>query len=197
MKTALRFSLVLLLTAGLAGHSRAQDTETDASVSAPETTQDASNPQEQYLQRVKVEFNLVNSDGKHVTQKDFLGKYVLLTFGYTHCEHICPTILNDMAHTLKASGRDMAGIFISVDTERDTPRRTNEYASGFYQKITGLSGSYREVKEAANNFNVRYSVTKTQNHYMVQHSSDIFYIGPDGKLLHVYSFNTLPHDLDK
>lgn len=186
--------ILLVITTGYVTIMRADETEAERYGYPTELTEQVSE-EKQYRQNINVEFTLVNREGKQVTQEDFLGKYILLTFGYTHCEHICPTILDDIARTLKASGDKMAGIFISVDTERDTPAKTDDYASGFSQKIMGLSGSYEEVAAAANNFNVRYSVTKTQNHYMVQHSSDIFYIDPDGHLIQIYTFNSLPHDL--
>ena len=193
--------MLLVLTAGYATLMKADETAKDT-VNDEQATDESGRvedtvPTPDYHPSIKVEFKLLNSEGKQVTQDDFQGKYVLLTFGYTHCEHICPTILSDMARTLKESGNDTVGIFISVDSERDTPAITEDYASKFSQKITGLSGSYEDVAAAANNFNVRYSITKTQNHYMVQHSSDIFYIDPDGQLKKIFTFNSLPIELEK
>lgn len=188
--------ILLAVTAGYATFMKADETAAER-YGYPTVLSNQDTEAERYRQNITVEFNLLNREGKHVTEEDFLGKYILLTFGYTHCEHICPTILADMASTLKASSNKMVGIFISVDTERDSPEKTDDYASKFSQIIMGLSGRYEEVAAAANNFNVRYSVTKTQNHYMVQHSSNIFYIGPDGRLIQIYTFNSLPHELVK
>jgi protein SCO1 len=42
-------------------------------------------------------FKLLNHDGKPVTEKDFMGKWTLLYFGFTYCPDICPDELQKMA----------------------------------------------------------------------------------------------------
>ena len=87
------------------------------------------------------------------------------------------------------------GIFISVDTERDTPAITDTYATNFGETMVGLSGSYEQVSAAAENFKVSFAVTKTQANYTVQHTANVYVIDPDGKLLDVLSFTTPAEDL--
>ncbi|MBM3519518.1 MAG: SCO family protein, partial [Alphaproteobacteria bacterium] len=69
-------------------------------------------------------FTLTNQDGKTVTEKDFLGTYMLIFFGYTYCPDICPTELQVMTQALTSMGDKASAIrplFITVDPERDTP----------------------------------------------------------------------------
>jgi len=141
------------------------------------------------LDAVRVEFELQNGAGDAIRNQDFRGKNVLLAFGFTHCLHICPLIAANMARTLDMADKDAIGIFISVDTERDTPAITDNYAKRFSQKMIGLSGSHEQVSAAARNFQVTFVVTKSEDNYTVQHTPSIFLIGPDGKLIDVFALS--------
>lgn len=155
----------------------------------------ASHPTVHGLRGVKVVFELPDHEGKLVTEGDFVGKFMLLGFGFTRCEHVCPVMAANMAKVLRSVNKEAVGIFISVDTERDTPAITHRYAQGFSRKIVGLGGSYNQVSTAAGNFMVSYVVTKTQNNYTVQHSSNIYLIDPTGKLVGTFALNADSADI--
>ena len=144
------------------------------------------------LDAIQVEFNLLNGNGEVVQYQDFKGRNILLAFGFTHCLHICPLIAANIASALRLAEKDAAGIFVSVDTERDTPATTDAYAKGFSDKMTGLSGSYEQVSAAARNFQVTFVVTKSEDNYTVQHTPSIFLIAPDGELIDVFALNESP-----
>jgi protein SCO1/2 len=152
---------------------------------------------EHHFDGIRAEFELVGANGETVTEKDFHDRYVLLAFGFTNCAHICPMMVANMAMALKASQQNAVGVFISVDSERDSPANTQAYASSFHQSMIGLGGSYEQISQAANNFNISFVVTKSQRAYTVEHSSDIFLIAPDGKVLGVFAMNASPTDMAK
>lgn len=142
------------------------------------------------LGAVTVDFELQNRDGGLVSYSDYRGKNVLLAFGFTNCAHICPMIAANMSRAINAADKEAVGIFISVDTERDSPAVTDDYARKFGDDMVGLSGSHYQVAAAAKNFNVTFVVTKSEDNYTVQHTPSIFLIGPDGQLLDVFAMNT-------
>jgi protein SCO1/2 len=138
---------------------------------------------------IKVEFDLVDRNGTATTYEEYRGKNVLLAFGFTHCLHICPMIAAKMAAAIGVADKDSVGVFISVDTERDSPAITDDYAKKFGEAMTGLSGSHSQVAATANNFNATFVVTKSEDTYTVQHTPGIFLISPDGELIDVFPMN--------
>ena len=142
------------------------------------------------LSDIIVDFELVDRHGNLVSSEDFLGEYLLLGFGFTHCPDVCPMMALNMGIALRDTEVKAKGIFVSIDTERDTPTITDEYVSRFGDDLIGLGGSIDQINAVANNFKVSYAITKTQNNYIVQHTSNVFLIDPLGKLIDVYTFST-------
>ena len=131
----------------------------------------------------------LQSAGGPVALQDFRGKLVLVYFGYTYCPDICPTALAATAEGLKLLTPEelarVAVIFISVDPERDTPARLKEYAEFFHPAIVGVTGSPEELAAIARRYGVFYarqSVETAGGGYVVDHTSDTYVVGADGKL---------------
>lgn len=144
---------------------------------------------------INLDFELVNGFGELAQDEDFLGKNVLLAFGFTHCPDVCPLIAANMANALKVADVDSVGLFVSVDNERDSPEYTHKYASSFGPNMFGLSGSYAQLSATAKNHNATFVITKTPDSYSVQHSPGIFLFSPDGELIDVFAINSLPEDI--
>lgn len=147
------------------------------------------------LGSVTAAFELVDGNGDTVHFDDYLGQNVLVAFGFTNCAHICPMIAANMARAITVSNKDVIGVFISVDTERDSPATTHAYASKFGDNMVGLSGSHLQVSFAAQNFGVSFVVTKSQDSYTVQHTPSIFLIGPEGELVDTFAMNSPSADI--
>ncbi|CBI22811.3 hypothetical protein VitviT2T_011751 [Vitis vinifera] len=128
-------------------------------------------------------FNLINDEGKNVTEKDFFGKWTLIYFGFTHCPDICPDELikvADAVDKIKAKiGVDIVPVFISVDPERDTVEQVHEYVKEFHPNLIGLTGNPDEVRKAARAYRVYYMKTEEEgSDYLVDHSIMMYLMGP-------------------
>lgn len=142
-------------------------------------------------------FELVNQDGKTVTDKDFRGKYMLIYFGYTFCPDVCPTELQVITGALEQLGskaKNIQPIFISVDPDRDTPEVMKDYVANFYPGMIGLTGSGEQIAKAAKLYRVYYSKVLEKNapanEYTMDHSSIVYLMGPDGSFVKHFSYGT-------
>ena len=136
-------------------------------------------------------FKLVDSAGKSVSDTDFRGKWMLVYFGYTFCPDVCPTELQVIATALDGLGPDavkIAPIFITIDPERDTKELINGYVKLFDDRLIGLTGSVAEIAAVTRAYRVYYAKAerKDATQYLMDHSSFIYLIGPDGKLRGLY-----------
>jgi protein SCO1/2 len=146
--------------------------------------------EENLLAGLSPDFALVSADGSESSLADYRGNNVLVAFGFTHCLHICPMIAANMARALRSSDKESVGVFVSVDTERDTPAITDAYARRFGESMIGLGGSHEQISAAARSFNVTFVVTKSQDSYTVQHTPSIFLVSPSGELIDSFAMNT-------
>jgi protein SCO1 len=136
-------------------------------------------------------FTLTDHNGKRVSEKDFTGKYRLIYFGFTYCPAICPTELSKITaalNTLGDKGKDIQPLFITIDPERDTPEKMKSYVSLFHPKLIGLSGSPDEIKSVLKGYKI-YAAKRqdeSMSDYTMDHSSYIYLIAPDDRLLHIF-----------
>jgi protein SCO1/2 len=145
-------------------------------------------------------FTLVNQDGQTVTDKDFSGRYLLIFFGYTYCPDICPTELQVMTQALAAMGDRASAIrplFITIDPERDTPEVMKSYVENFDGNLVGLTGSAEQIAAAAKAYRVYYkrAGNSASSDYLMDHSSIIYLMGPDGRFVTHFSYTTDANDL--
>ncbi len=132
------------------------------------------------------DFILNGHHGEPVGLKDFRGKIVLLYFGYTTCPDICPATLSHLKllmQRLETQLDRVQVIFISIDPERDTLERLNDYLPFFHPSFLGLRGSELETMETARLFRVKYFLEYTESSagYSMAHTDAVFLLDHFGR----------------
>ena len=135
-------------------------------------------------------FMLTDQFGRLITDKDLLGNYHILFFGYTFCPDICPTSLQVLTRALQIlgeAGNRFIPWFISIDPERDKVERLREYVNYFGQNMVGLTGSISMIERVARQYQVSYEKVMEEGGdprlYTMDHSAGLFVIGPDGQFI--------------
>jgi cytochrome oxidase Cu insertion factor (SCO1/SenC/PrrC family) len=146
-------------------------------------------------------FAMLNQNGEAVTEKNFLGKYMLVFFGYTYCPDVCPTTLQIVSKTLDQMGPKSARInpvFVSIDPARDDVATMKSYVQAIDPRLVGLTGTPQQVAAMAGVFRVFYAKVedaKTPADYLMDHSSLLFLMGPDGAYLKHFNYDISSADL--
>ncbi|KAG8374430.1 hypothetical protein BUALT_Bualt11G0131000 [Buddleja alternifolia] len=139
-------------------------------------------------------FNLIDHNGKSVSDKDFMGKWNIFYFGFTHCPDICPDELQKLALAIdkikEKSGIEVVPVFISVDPERDTVEQVSEYVKEFHPKLIGLTGTPDEIKKTARAYRVYYMKTDEEgSDYLVDHSIVMYLMDPNMQFVKFFGKN--------
>lgn len=134
-------------------------------------------------------FALTDHRGRPVTERDYHGKFVLISFGYTYCPDVCPTTLFGLSQVLDLLGEDagrVQAIFVTIDPERDTAEVLAEYVANFHPGIVGLTGTAEQVRAIAEAYGVGYQKVASPEaggDYLMNHSAAIDLMDPEGNYL--------------
>lgn len=88
-------------------------------------------------------FSLIDQHSRTFSNTDLLGRWHLVSYGFTTCPDICPTTLSQLSGALReldAEERDdLQVLFYSVDHRRDTSERLATYMPFFNSAFLGLT----------------------------------------------------------
>jgi protein SCO1/2 len=137
------------------------------------------------------ELGLTAHTGEQVFIDDFAGEALLIYFGYTQCPDLCPLTLSAAARA-KASMGDLGEkvnvMMVTVDPERDTLEVLGDYVTKFDLEFLGVSGDPEDLAAVTSLYGVwaDSESARWDTGYLVDHTSTLMAVGPDGHLRIVY-----------
>ncbi|RPD62154.1 SCO1 protein [Lentinus tigrinus ALCF2SS1-7] len=147
-------------------------------------------------------FSLTTHEGKPFTEKNLLGKWSLIYFGFTNCPDICPEELDKMSAAVdkldKEYGPIVQPIFISVDPARDTVPQVARYVREFHPRLVGLTGDYATLKATCKAYRVYFSTppnAKADDDYLVDHSIFFYFMDPNGQFVDAFGKSSSEADV--
>lgn len=143
-----------------------------------------------------VAFALTDHHGEPVTQQDFRGRTLLVFFGFTHCDGICPTYMSDLTRVMASldgtgDSRRVIPVFVSVDPERDSPSVVAEFLAHFDARFVGLTGSRAALEQTAETFRtfLQEAPPRGADDYQVSHASTVYLVDTYGRIVDYLSLS--------
>jgi protein SCO1/2 len=111
------------------------------------------------------DFELTDQEGKEIHLSGFLGKVVVLTFGYSRCPNpdYCFRLSNNLAHVERrfssSAGRELVLLTIAIDPEHDQGAVLAQYAAVWKADPAVwhfLTGPLPQIKQVAGMFGMNF-----------------------------------------
>lgn len=134
------------------------------------------------LDREAAPLRLLDQTGQALDLAALRGRAVLLTFGYAHCETICPVIVQQSLAARDRVAADDAVVIVTLDPWRDTPARLPSIAEqwGIGADDYVLSGDIAEVLSVLEAWNV--PITRHENTGLIDHPAVVYVIDEGGRV---------------
>jgi protein SCO1/2 len=132
-----------------------------------------------------VAFELSDESGRTVAATDTAGRLSLVTFGYTTCPDVCPTLLARLTAILDTLGDDAARlrpVFVTLDPVRDSAEELAAYVAAFDSRIVGAGGNQAQTDAAAQAFRIQYRREGEGEEAMIYHTAALFLVDAEGNL---------------
>lgn len=142
------------------------------------------------------------------TQGDFSltqleeNQVAVVSFGYTYCPDVCPMTQavkrQALAQLSDEQSDRVVPVMITVDPERDTIERMQEYMNFFGDEFIGVVGSQEQVEEVASRYGViwrRVDAPDSAMEYTIDHSATLFLVNREGDVLQRVLYSPTPHGL--
>lgn len=126
----------------------------------------------------------------------------LVSFGYTYCPDVCPMTLSVKRQALAALSpsqrQKVVPVMVTVDPERDTLERLEQYLAFFDEGLIGARGNAAELEDVMSRYGVvsrRVEAPDSAIEYTLDHSSALYLVDRDGDILQRVLYSSTPQAL--
>lgn len=132
-------------------------------------------------------FELIDQNNQTFNSESLKGNWTILFFGYTNCPDLCPTTIYKLAEVKNDVNQNLPSknfntVLVTLDPDRDTPERLNEYIGYFDESMLGVTGTYKNIQSFSSNLSVFYQRINKDGGYDFNHTASIFVFNQDGSL---------------
>jgi len=133
------------------------------------------------------DFVLTDHNGQERSFSSLYGQPVLVFFGFSHCQNVCPATLVQLRalHETRDGALKAAKIImISVDGARDTPAALKAFLAPISPDFVGLTGDPGITATIAARFSAVFfkEPPGKDGSYNVMHSAQVFIVDKQGRL---------------
>ena len=140
-------------------------------------------------------FELIEGSNKF-SNNDLKGAWDILFLGFASCPDMCPMTMKKMAMANSNLPEEISSKvnfrMISVDPDRDTPEKMQEYASAFNPNFSGITGDIEVIYKLATDLTLPFVpvIGSDVTNYDMDHSMNLAVIDPNGNY---FGFFKSPH----
>ena len=145
------------------------------------------------------DFELIEGSNKF-SNNDLKGAWDILFLGFASCPDMCPMTMKKMAMANSSLPEEISSKvnfrMISVDPDRDTPEKMQEYASAFNPNFSGITGDIEVIYKLATDLTLPFVpvIGSDVTNYDMDHSMNLAVIDPNGNY---FGFFKSPHTPEK
>lgn len=150
------------------------------------------------------DFQLIDNHGKRFTKENLKGRWTMLFFGFTNCGMVCPTTMDALNKMYKKLQQSLPQdklpqiVLITVDPDRDTIERLNDYVNAFNSNFVGARAEIVDTINLEKQLHIAAAKMQVDgqgvNNYTINHSAEILLINPGGK---IQAYLSYPHQPDE
>ncbi len=144
------------------------------------------------------DFQLTDHKGRQFSKDNLMGHWTLMFFGFTNCGYVCPTTMAELNKMYKHLKQELPDnklpqiVLVTVDPERDSMRKMNDYINAFNADFIGARAELKETEALENQLHITavkiQAEDQPKDQYMVNHSAEILLFNPKSQVQAYLSF---------